>query len=397
MYPVDLPAVDDTDLTSASEQYLSSLESRPLNNEWFQSSQTSKVVITANNVRRLQLFEGDQPDCTLLTLHPPDDPTQVVALYLHEKWWCVDDVLRTSSKSRSGLMLVQTITERAIVFLLSRVVERPPQEEALFSPHPRTESCKLLWRDSHAVGFYTVKRKGSLCDSWSTRCYQLPVLDTVLVRRSWRRRGFGLRMLEDLCSSFSTEEFLGVSSPLSPSMVAVCRRFLQRHQEHRERLYEVEAPGGWTQRRNIWLNIQLGRYPLSINGGSSPTSGEPQRRDGDDSSREMQTYNCRPDLTSASTCNVNIPLAIGSSEQQMKPCDPGRGGGGGGGGGGSPGSEISGTGCGPAAHAGDLDLGAPTRPIAQSANAKRALKPKPRGGEPEAGGAQRRAKRVRRT
>lgn len=41
---------------------------------------------------------------------------------------------------------------------------------------------------------------------------------------------------------------------------SVCRRFLQLHEQHGERLYEVEAPGGWTQRRNIWLNIQLGRY-----------------------------------------------------------------------------------------------------------------------------------------
>ncbi|XP_044047932.1 protein FAM169B isoform X2 [Siniperca chuatsi] len=330
---------------------------------------SGQVAITANNVRRLQLFEDDQPDCILLALHPPDDPTQVVALYLHEKWWCVDDVLRTSSKSRNGLMLVQSIMERVIVFLLSQVVERSSQEEVLFSLHPRTESCKLLWRDSQAVGFYTIKHKGSLCDSWSTRCYQLPVLDTVLVRRSWRRRGFGLQMLKDLCSSFSTEGFLGVSSPLSPSMVAVCRRFLQQQEEHRERLYEVEAPGGWPQRRNIWLNIQLGRYSLSINEESSPTSGEIQWNKGDDSSQKMQTYNCRLDLTPLSTCNVNIPLVIGSSEQQIKPCDPSQGGS-------SPSSKISGTGCRLAAHTDDLDSGSPTRPP-QSVNTKRALKSKP--------------------
>ncbi|KAM7396291.1 hypothetical protein PAMP_019342 [Pampus punctatissimus] len=85
MYPVDLPAVDDTDLRSASEQYLSSLESKPLNNEWFQSSQTSKVAITANNVSWLQVFEDDRSECTLLALHPPDHPTQ--GLELHT---CID-------------------------------------------------------------------------------------------------------------------------------------------------------------------------------------------------------------------------------------------------------------------------------------------------------------------
>lgn len=63
---------------------------------------------------------------------------------------------------------------------------------------------------------------GSLCDSWSSRCYLLSVLDTLLVRRSWRRRGLGLQMLEDFCSSLSTEDFVGVSSPLSPSMAAGC-------------------------------------------------------------------------------------------------------------------------------------------------------------------------------
>ncbi|XP_041795129.1 protein FAM169B isoform X3 [Chelmon rostratus] len=406
MYPIDLPAVDDTDLTSASEHYLSSLESRSRNNQEFQSSQMSKVAITGNNIRRLQLFEDDQPDCTLLALHPHDDPTQVVAVYLHEEWWRVDDVLRTSSKSRSGLMPVQSMMERVIVFLLSQVVDRSSEDEALFSPHPRTESCKLLWRDGQVIGFYTVKHKGSLCDSWSSHGYLLPVLDTVLVRKSWRRRGFGLHMLEDFCSSFPTETFLGLSSPLSPSMVAgcacvfvspvysVCRRFLQQHEEHRERLYEVEAPGGWTQRRNIWLNIQLGRYSLSINEESRPTSGGTQRNEGGGSSQKIQTYNRKLEPASFSTCHVNTPLVTGPSKEQIKPCDPSQGGG-------SPSSKISGTGCSSAAHASDLDSGPPTRP--QSLNTKQAPISKTSvcaeacREKPEAEETQRRAKRVRRT
>ncbi|XP_044212236.1 protein FAM169B isoform X1 [Thunnus albacares] len=368
MYPVDLPAVDNNDVRSASEQYVSSLESRHCENEWFQS-QTLKVAITANNISQLQVFEDDQPGCTVLALHPPDHPTQVVALYLHGKWWCVDDVLRTSSKSRSGLVSVQTIMERVIVFLLSQVVERSSQEEVLFSPHPRTESCKLLWRDGQAVGFYTVKHKGSLCDSWSGRCYMLPVLDTVLVRKSWRRRGFGLQMLDDFCSSFSREEVLGVSAPLSPSMVAVCSQFLQMHEEHGERLYEVEAPGGWAQRRNIWLNIQLGRYSSNTNEESKPASGRTMRNDGDDSSQKTQTCHSKPDLASLHTCNMTVPLIIDSAEQPVKPCDPSQEVT-------SRSSKTSGTGCSPAAHAHDLDPGPPTRPL-KSLNTKQALKSKP--------------------
>ncbi|XP_061628582.1 protein FAM169B isoform X2 [Phyllopteryx taeniolatus] len=249
MFPVDLPLVEETDLRSASEQYLLSLESRPKDNEWFQSPKTSKLEITANSIKWLQLFEDDQTKCSILALHPPGDPSQVVALYLHGSWWCVNDVIRTSCESRTDLL---------------PVVEMPSQEETLFSMHTRLESAKLLWRDGQAVGFYTVKHKGSLCDSWSGRCYQLPVLDTVLVRRSWRRRGLGLKMLADFCSSFPSEEVLGISVPLSASMVAVCRHFLHLNEDHRDRLYEVEAPGAWTQQRNIWLNIQLSRYLLTV-------------------------------------------------------------------------------------------------------------------------------------
>ncbi|XP_077938400.1 protein FAM169B-like isoform X17 [Gasterosteus aculeatus] len=341
MYPVDLPAARDADLTSASEEYLSSLQSRPRQNQWFPLSHSTKVAISAKSVRRLQLFEDDGDGggvCTLLALHAPDDATRAVALYLHGRWWHVDDVLRTSSDSRA-----QSLTERVVVFLLSRVVERSRRDEVAFSLHPRTESCKVLWRDGQAVGFYTIKHKGSLCDGGggSSRGYMLPVLDTVLVRRSWRRRGLGLHMLTDFCASFAAEPFLGVSSPLSPGMVAVCRSFLQKHQERLEHLYEVEAPGGWTQRRNIWLGIKLGRYSLGVGGESTMTSGETSRR-GDDSSQKP------------TACPVNAHPAEGPSVRQIKRCDPS-----------SPSGERSGTACSPAAHAEDPDSGPPTRPPPQ--------------------------------
>lgn len=54
---------------------------------------------------------------------------------------------------------------------------------------------------------------------------------------------------------------LDLTGCVSP-VCSVCRSFLQQHEEYLEQLYEVEAPGDWTQRRNIWLSIQLGRYSL---------------------------------------------------------------------------------------------------------------------------------------
>ncbi|XP_017284359.1 protein FAM169B isoform X2 [Kryptolebias marmoratus] len=284
MYPVDLPPVEDTELMSASELYLSSLNATPCNNKWFESSQTSKVAITTANIRPLRLFEDNHPACEVLALHPPEDPSQVVALYLHDKWWRLDNVLRTSSKSRSGLVSAQSIIERLIVFLLSQVAERPsPPEQVLFSLHPRSESCKVLWTDNQAVGFYTVKHK-------------------------------------------------------------VVRRFLQQHEEQRERLYEVEAPGGWTQRRNIWLNIQLGRY----------------------SSKQQE---CAEDSAPFSTCNMNTPLVAASAELHMNRCDVNHGER-------SPSSEISETGCFSAAHYDGPDLRSHNRPRIREWPRRRRMKSK---------------------
>lgn len=286
--------------------------------------------------------------------------------------------------------------ERVVLFLLSQVVERSSQEEALFSPHPHTELGKLLWRDGEAVGFYTIKQKGSLCGRWTSQCYLLPVLDTVMVRRRWRRRGLGLQMLEDFCSSYPKEEALGVSSPLSPSMVAVCRKFLQ-HEEHRARLYEVEAPGGWTQRRNIWLNIKLGRYAFGINEEACLTSGETVRNK-EDSSKKTQLHNSTLDFVSLeNTCDTNsyVPQLTDSSEEHITPCDTSQGQS-------SLSTKFSGTGCNLRAQAADPNCGPPTR-RSESPYRKQALKSKssqsadPRRAKPEAEEMLQRAKRVRRT
>lgn len=183
----------------------------------------------------------------------------------------------------------------------------------------------------------------------------------MLVRRCCRRRGFGLQMLEDFCSSFSTEEFLGVSSPLSPSMAAVFKRFLQKHQQYRERLYEVEAPGGWTQRRNIWLNIQLGRYCLGTDKESSPISGETQRNTLKDSFHKT----CILDLGTLGSPGVNTAVVLDSAEQQFKSCEPSQGRW-------SLSSELPGTGCSLAAQTIHVKSGPPT----QLLNTAQALKSK---------------------
>ncbi|KAL0968265.1 hypothetical protein UPYG_G00264480 [Umbra pygmaea] len=261
MYPVDLPDVDYNSLSSTCENIMSSLESNTYQGvHWFVLSDGSKVAVTHNNVGRLQLF-GDDPPCTLLALHMPVDETQVLALNLHGKWWPLNDVLKTSNKSRTGLVMVTSVMERLILSLLSQIIfgvlERSLEEDIYFSPHPMREFGKILWHNGEAVGFYTIKKKGSLCDGCTSQTYQLPVLDTVFVRTQWRRRGLALQILADFCASLQKEEEIGLSYPITPSMIKVCKKFLVMNPELRDQLYEVEGPGAWGQRRNIWLNIQL--------------------------------------------------------------------------------------------------------------------------------------------
>ncbi|XP_029952135.1 protein FAM169B isoform X2 [Salarias fasciatus] len=270
MFPVDLPDVEE--LTSGSERCLSALESGAVEDQRFGCSQ---VPVTRGNVFWLQVFEDGPPSSrSVLALRSPDDPDQVLALFLQDSWWSLEDVLRTASPSRTGLVPVASLAERLLVFLLSRVVERLPGEQQLFLLHPRAESCKLLWEGGAAVGFYTFKARGARVDGWSGRCYALPVLDSLQVRRSCRGRGLGLRLLEDFCSTFQEEELLGISSPLSEGLVAVLRKLLGRRRDLRDRLYEVEAPEvlGGGARRNIWLGIQLGRFSpgSAADGGGTP-------------------------------------------------------------------------------------------------------------------------------
>ncbi|XP_036025347.1 protein FAM169B [Onychomys torridus] len=204
----------------------------------------------------------DEPRHKILVLVNPQDTKTVVAVYLKKSWWSVEDVLRTSDPTREGLMKVQSFGERIVLFVLNAIVfgrlERDlDDDDMFFLPHPSKEQAKILWRDGAAVGFYSIKMKGSLCGNSTSACYLLPVFDTVFVRRKNRCQGLGTAMLRDFCDTFREDEALGISCPISPAMCKVLKQFLLTHPGERGRLWEVEAPGAWDQRVNIWLNICL--------------------------------------------------------------------------------------------------------------------------------------------
>ncbi|XP_076400969.1 protein FAM169B isoform X5 [Peromyscus maniculatus bairdii] len=259
-YPVDILEDDPEGHQSAAQVYYDLLREGG-SAEVFSLATGEQVRLETPFLHYCTMYR-DEPRHKILVLVNPQDTKTVVAVYLKESWWSIEDVLRTSDPAREGLMKVQSFGERIVLYVLNTIVfgrlERDlDDDDMFFLPHPAKEQAKILWRDGAAVGFYSIKMKGSLCGTGTSACYLLPVFDTVFVRRKNRCRGLGTAMLKDFCDTFREDEALGISCPISPAMYKVLKQFLLAHPGERGRLWEVESPGAWGQRVNIWLNICL--------------------------------------------------------------------------------------------------------------------------------------------
>nr|XP_020145692.1 soluble lamin-associated protein of 75 kDa isoform X4 [Microcebus murinus] len=102
---------------------------------------------------------------------------------------------------------------------------------------------------------------GSICASFLTQSYQLPVLDTMFLRKKYRGKDFGLHMLEDFVDSF-TEDALGLRYPLSSLMYTACKQYFEKYPGDHELLWEVEGVGHWYQRIPVTRALQ--REPLKL-------------------------------------------------------------------------------------------------------------------------------------
>ncbi|XP_014800122.1 PREDICTED: protein FAM169B [Calidris pugnax] len=273
LYLVDTLVGDPEVLQADAETYYEKLLKKPSSApDVFSIPGLEEVKLEDSSVCFVPLYRNN-PTCKLLLLTDPKDKETVLAVYLNQRWWPVEDVVKTADPSRDGLISVQTFRERIVLFVLNYVIfgmlEGSSANDAFFLPHSATECAKILWRNSEAVAFYSVKMKGSLCDGTTSQCYLLPVLDTIFVRRKYRRGGLGMKMLHDFCQSFVAEDALGISCPISAAMYQVCQKFLQTYPEEQKRLWEVEAPGDWSQRVNIWLKIQMESSPSGKTEGGS--------------------------------------------------------------------------------------------------------------------------------
>ncbi|XP_054979974.1 soluble lamin-associated protein of 75 kDa isoform X2 [Sorex araneus] len=257
-FPVDmLDNCSHEELESSAEDYLSDLRcSDPENPECF-SFLNITIPISLSNVGFVPLYGGDQTQ-KILALFAPEDSLTAVALYLADQWWAIDDIVKTSDPSREGLKQVRTLGERVVLYVLNRIIYRKQEmerNEIPFLCHSSNDYAKILWTNGEAIGFYSVKPTGSICTSFLTQSYQLPVLDTMFVRKKYRGIEFGLHMLEDFVDSF-TEDALGLRYPLSSLMYTACKQYFEKYPGDHELLWEVEGVGHWYQRKPISRALQ---------------------------------------------------------------------------------------------------------------------------------------------
>ncbi|XP_051689195.1 soluble lamin-associated protein of 75 kDa isoform X2 [Oryctolagus cuniculus] len=277
-FPVDmLDNCSHEELETAAEDYMSDLRcGDPENPESF-SLLNVTIPISLSNVGFVPLYGGDQTQ-KILALFAPEDSLTAVALYLADQWWAIDDIVKTSIPSREGLKQVSTLGERVVLYVLNRIIYRKQEmerNEIPFLCHSRTDYAKILWKKGEAIGFYSVKPTGSICASFLTQSYQLPVLDTMFIRKKFRGKDFGLHMLEDFVDSF-TEDALGLRYPLSSLMYTACKQYFEKYPGDHELLWEVEGVGHWYQRIPVTRALQREalKNTVSQNEAKRPISGD---------------------------------------------------------------------------------------------------------------------------
>ncbi|NXG30376.1 F169A protein, partial [Dromaius novaehollandiae] len=272
-FPVDmLNGYSHEDLESSAEDYMSDLRcGDPNRPEFLSLPDHSKIPISLSTVGFVPLYGGEQTH-KVLALFAPEDSLTAVALYLADQWWSIDDIVRTSVPSREGLQQVKSVGERVVLYVLNRIIYRKQEierNEIPFLCHGSNDYAKIIWKKGEAIGFYSVKPTGSVCSSYLTQSYQLPVLDTMFVRKKHRGKDFGLMMLEDFVDSF-TEDTLGLRYPLSSFMVffflnyiSVCKRYFEKYPGDQDLLWEVEGAGHWFQRTPITTVLQREKLKIT--------------------------------------------------------------------------------------------------------------------------------------
>ncbi|NXG42011.1 F169A protein, partial [Psilopogon haemacephalus] len=277
-FPVDiLNNCTHEDLETSGWSCVAELErGNPDNPEFFPLPDQTQIPIKLSSVSFVPLY-GEDKTYKVLALFTPQDPLTAAALYLADQWWSIDEIVKTSVPTRQGICQVNSIGERIVLYVLNRIIYRTREmerHEIPFLCHASNAYAKILWQGGEAVGFYSVKLKGSPCAYFGQK-YYMTVLDTIFIRKQHRDKHSGLLMLKDFVDSFN-ENSLGLRYPLSAFMHTgklfnlffFCKHYFEKYPADCNLLWEVEGAGQWFQRKPIISLLQNEAYRIS---GSKPS------------------------------------------------------------------------------------------------------------------------------
>ncbi|XP_071965171.1 uncharacterized protein [Antedon mediterranea] len=216
----------------------------------------NEITFSDEDIIEFNLYDTDSVTIPAIKCKTQDCP---IGLLKIRGIWLTIDALLTSGKAKpTGFEKVTSVGEKVILSVLNNIrykeFDRQPTDPE-FLPHSFDEYAKLLWINNTAVGFYTVKKKGTWCGSQSQAlAWQLSVLDTVYVSSNHRRQGYGLLVIRDFLNTFPDED-LGISEPVSESMLLVCKRFVKDDPKEAERLWLCTLPADNSHSENLVLRL----------------------------------------------------------------------------------------------------------------------------------------------
>ena len=109
----------------------------------------------------------------------------------------------------------------------------------------------LYWSKKELVGFCTIKCKGTLVPGTFMERYSCDVVDSVFIKKSFRRKGLTTELISKLVECY--EEDIAFSSPLSNAMKNLLIKFLTSQPKKRDYFWLCPEDGDLNMKKNIWM------------------------------------------------------------------------------------------------------------------------------------------------